>query len=60
VRYETAKFMLPLRLGTVTAQGAEDLIVYTLTRNGRVETADYRTVKLPDPLPSFTVRALIS
>ena len=47
VRYETAKFMLPLRLGTVNAQGAQDLIVYTLTRNGRVETANYRTVKLP-------------
>src|SRR5262252_7625588 len=47
VRYETAKFMLPLRLGTVNAEGAQDLIVYTLTRNGRVETANYRTVKLP-------------
>ena len=47
VRYETAKFMLPLRLGTVNAQGAQDLIVYTLTRNGRVETANSRTVKLP-------------
>jgi hypothetical protein len=47
VRYEAAKFMLPLRLGTVNAEGAQDLIVYTLTRNGRVETANYRTVKLP-------------
>jgi hypothetical protein len=47
VRYETAKFMLPLRLGTVNAGGAQDLIIYTLTRSGRVETANYRTVKLP-------------
>jgi hypothetical protein len=47
VRYETAKFMLPLRLGTVNANGAQDLIVYALGRNGRVETANYRTVKLP-------------
>jgi len=47
VRYETAKFMLPLRLGTVNANGPQDLIVYALTRNGRVETTNYRTVKLP-------------
>ena len=47
VRYETAKFMLPLRLGTVNAKGPQDLIVYVLTRSGRVEAANYRTVKLP-------------
>lgn len=47
VRYETAKFMVPLRLGTVNASGPQDLIVYALTRNGRVEAANYRTVKLP-------------
>ena len=47
VRYETPKFMLPLRLGTVNANGPQDLIIYALTRNGRVETANYRTVKLP-------------
>ena len=47
VRYETAKFMLPVRLGTVNANGPQDLIIYALTRNGRVETANYRTVALP-------------
>jgi hypothetical protein len=47
VRYDTAKFMLPLRLGTVNAKGPQDLIVYALTRKGRVEAANYRTVKLP-------------
>jgi len=47
VRYETAKFMLPLRLGTVNAKGPQDLIVYALTRKGRVEATNYRTVKLP-------------
>ena len=35
VRYDTAKFMLPLRLGTVNAAGTQDLIIYALTRNGR-------------------------
>ena len=47
VRYDTAKFMLPLRLGTVNADGPQDLIIYAITRNGRVETTNYRTVKLP-------------
>jgi hypothetical protein len=47
VRYETAKFMLPLRLGTVNANGSQDLIVFALTRKGRVEASNYRTVKVP-------------
>jgi hypothetical protein len=47
VRYDTAKFMLPLRLGTVNANGPQDLIVYALTPHGRVEAANYRTVKVP-------------
>jgi hypothetical protein len=50
VRYDTSKFMLPLRLGTVNAEGPQDLIIYALTRNGRVETANYRTVKLPSDM----------
>ena len=47
VRYRTAKFMLPLRLGTVNANGPQDLIVYALTRNGRVEAVNYPNVKVP-------------
>jgi hypothetical protein len=47
VRYQTSKFMLPLRLGTVNASGPQDMIVYALSRHGRVETANYRNVKLP-------------
>jgi hypothetical protein len=47
VRYETAKFMLPLRLGTVNANGPQDLIILALTKNGRIESSNYRTVKLP-------------
>jgi hypothetical protein len=45
--YESEKFMLPLRLGMVNADGPQDLIAYVLTRHGRVETTNYRTVKLP-------------
>src|SRR5499427_4978199 len=47
VAYESRKFMLPIRLGMVNAKGAQDLFVFALTRKGRVETTNYRTVKLP-------------
>lgn len=45
--YESEKFMLPIRLGMANANGPQDLIAYMLTKNGRVETTNYRTVKLP-------------
>jgi hypothetical protein len=47
VAYETPKFMLPIRLGTVNAAGPQELFVFALTRTGRIETTNYRTVKLP-------------
>jgi hypothetical protein len=47
VSYESPKFMLPIRLGTVNADGPQDLIVLALNRKGRVETTNYMTVKLP-------------
>lgn len=55
VAYESPKFMLPIRLGTLNAQGTQDLILMTLTRNGRVETANYPTTKIPSDmdLPLF-------
>ncbi|WP_255468437.1 DUF2330 domain-containing protein [Reyranella sp. CPCC 100927] len=45
--YESEKFMLPMRLGMINASGPQDLIVYVLSREGRVESTNYRTVKLP-------------
>jgi len=50
VRYQSAKFMVPLRLGTVNAKGAQDLIVFALTKSGRIEAANYRTVKIPSDI----------
>ena len=47
VAYESPKFMLPIRLGMVNANGPQELFVYALTRRGRVETTNYRTVRLP-------------
>ncbi len=47
IAYNHSKFMLPIRLGTVNAQGKQELFVYAITKKGRVETTNYRTVKLP-------------
>ncbi|HHL42002.1 MAG TPA: DUF2330 domain-containing protein, partial [Hellea balneolensis] len=47
VAFESPKFMLPIRLGTVNSKGKQDLFVYTLTKKGRVETTNYRTQKIP-------------
>src|SRR6185437_8910462 len=55
--YESEKFMLPMRLGMLNAppDEAQDLIVYLLTRQGRVESSNYRTTRLPAEvnLPPF-------
>jgi hypothetical protein len=53
--YESPRFMLPIRLGMVNADAAQDLIVYVLSPKGQVEVANYRTVKVPtgDEIPVF-------
>lgn len=48
VAFESPKFMLPIRLGMVNADGPQELFVFALTRDGRVETTNYRTVRLPE------------
>jgi len=50
VAYESNKFMLPIRLGTVNSNGPQDAIVYVLTKKGRVESTNYRTIKLPSDM----------
>jgi hypothetical protein len=54
--FEYERFMLPVRLGMLNARGPQDLVVYVLTKNGRIETTNYRTVKLPAnvELPTYT------
>lgn len=55
--FESEKFMLPMRLGMLNAppNKPQDLIVYVLTKNGRVESSNYRTVPLAanENLPPF-------
>jgi len=55
VAFETPKFMLPIRLGMVNAEGPQEMFVFTLTRKGRVETTNYRTVRMPTDMdvPEF-------
>ena len=53
--FESPKFMLPVRLGMLNADGPQDMVVYMLTRQGRVETTNYRTVRMPTDveLPNY-------
>lgn len=55
IAFESDHFMLPIRLGTLNARDEQELFVFTLTRQGRVEAANYRTVEMPTgmDLPIF-------
>jgi len=55
IRFDSPKFMLPIRLGMANAQGAQDMIVYALSKEGRIECTNYRTVKVPTDrnIPTF-------
>ena len=46
IRFDSPKFMLPIRLGMANADGDQDLIVYAFTKKGRIECTNYRTVSL--------------
>jgi hypothetical protein len=48
--FESPKFMLPIRLGMINAEKEQDLIVYVLSRIGRVEVTNYRTLKIPSDM----------
>ncbi len=45
--FESPRFMLPIRLGMLNADGPQDLLIYFLTKQYRVEVANYRNPKLP-------------
>lgn len=42
IRFNSPKFMLPIRLGMANADGDQDLIVYAFTAKGRIECTNYR------------------
>jgi hypothetical protein len=45
--YESPKFMLPIRLGTLNSPGEQDLIIHILSPDGYAEVSNYRTVPIP-------------
>lgn len=47
IKFNSPKFMLPIRLGMANADGDQDMIVYAFTKTGRVELTNYRTVNMP-------------
>lgn len=55
ISFDSPKFMLPIRLGMANSRGAQDMIVYALTDEGRVECTNYRTMKIPTDrnIPTF-------
>lgn len=53
--FRTEKFGLPIRLGMANADGDQDMVVYALTDQGRVETTNYRSVEMPSNVNIPTV-----
>jgi hypothetical protein len=55
IGFNSPKFMLPIRLGMANADGDQDMIVYGLTKTGRIECTNYRTVEVPTArnIPTF-------
>lgn len=46
IKFTAKRFGLPIRLGMANANGDQDLIIYAFTKQGRVESTNYRTVKM--------------
>lgn len=46
ITFDSPKFMLPIRLGMANSDGDQNMQVFVLSQNGRVETTNYRTEKL--------------
>ena len=48
--YDSEDFVLPVRLGLINAQGAQDLLVHILARGQRYELANYDNITIPTNL----------
>lgn len=55
IKFNSDRFMLPIRLGMANSTGEQDMIVYAFTKTGRVECTNYRTNKMPSArkIPTF-------
>ncbi len=47
ISFHSPKFMLPIRLGMANGEGNQDMIIYAFTQRGRIESTNYRTLKMP-------------
>ncbi len=47
ISFRADKFMLPIQLGKLNADKAQDALFFMLTREGRVDVANYRAKALP-------------
>jgi hypothetical protein len=58
IAYESESLVLPIRLGMLNADGPQDLLVLALTRDGRLETSNYRTIEIPSDveLPLYVAK----
>ncbi|MHA3913321.1 DUF2330 domain-containing protein [Halovulum sp. GXIMD14793] len=55
ISFRSKNFMLPLQLGKVNADKTQDLLIMTLTRQGRVEASNYANARIPSDvnIPTF-------
>lgn len=55
ISFNSRNFMLPIQLGKLNADGPQDALIMMLTRNGRVEVANYQETGLPTDtsVPTF-------
>ena len=53
--FESDDFMLPIQLGTINANGPQDLVIFMLSPKGRVKTSNYRMANIPSDvnIPEF-------
>jgi hypothetical protein len=58
ITYRSPKFVVPVRLSTINADGPQEMFIFLLTSRGRVEAANYPTQSVPTGLevPPFVKR----
>jgi hypothetical protein len=50
IAYRSPKFVVPVRLSTINADGPQEMFIFLLTPHGRVETENYPTRAIPTNL----------
>ena len=55
ISFSSRDFMLPLQLGKINSGGTQDLLIMTLTQEGRVQPVNYPNIRMPDNqnIPTF-------